>query len=275
MFVNVAAHQCQNVASTPLEEWCFAHNSLVDQAAARAQWDRPPEFWTFYTKHVRATQACRALSRAVQRVLLRVSQIAVSADVDACDVERDELGVSPDIPEGAWRPVPPLSIPGSAVRRYGDAISRQVMSWFWQTVYGSRDDVVWVSQFQLYVDFMLCGELAPVNFDGWRHGNSCEHLDMLNVPFQRRTRWLCKVLKECLKHAGQTCQYKFCRPSSDALYLHTGCLPVPWPKERLAMVDAWFLDFCPGGVRRSTKMLEGLPMPKPDSRFPGVLLSST
>ena len=43
----VAAHQYMQQASSPLEEWCFWHNHIVDQTAAQAQFQRPDGFWVF------------------------------------------------------------------------------------------------------------------------------------------------------------------------------------------------------------------------------------
>ena len=60
----VAAHQQVGEATSPLEEWCFIHNSSADQAAALAQWMRPPEFWQLCDRHVSAIIACKNFSRA-------------------------------------------------------------------------------------------------------------------------------------------------------------------------------------------------------------------
>ena len=230
-------------------------------------------FWNFYAQHVNTVFACRHFSRAVQQVLLQISR-AVVRDTDEGDGEmRTELGVSPDVPVEAWKELGDLAIPAGAVRWYGDTNVRLILSWFWQTTFRSPHEVLWVSQFQLYIDFMLSGELGPVKLDVWASGTSVPFLDILAIPFQTRTRWFCKVLKECLRHIGQPLTYRYCQPWSHALSLHTGCLAVPWPRERLAVIDNWILEHCPAGIRRASTALASLPFGVKDVRFPPVWLT--
>ena len=66
----VAAHRSQASAQTPLEEWGFAHNSIADQAANLAQWNRPLPFWQLYDAHVASSKASGDLSRVIQTTLL-------------------------------------------------------------------------------------------------------------------------------------------------------------------------------------------------------------
>ena len=223
----VVAHQNTLHAISPLDEWCIAQNSFADAAAACAQWQRPAEFWTWYAHHVNSVCACRDISRQVQQVLLAVSRAAVSDDGLCDENAREDLGVSPVVPPGTWQELGVLHIPLQAVRWYGDMVVRTVLSWYWQSV-SSTAEVQWISQYQLYIDFMLCGECGPVKLDSWRSGDSVPHVDLLSISFLTRARWFSRTLKECLKHHGQGFQFSYCRPSSRALNLHTGCLAVPW-----------------------------------------------
>ena len=126
----VAAHQSVNRAQSALEEWCFTHNIYADQAAALAQRDRPGHFWPFFAQHVNATCACQRISREIQQVLLAVSDAAIR-DKDVQDEsERADLGAPQPVPVGAWTALSALHIPAAAVRRYGDEIVREVLSWF-------------------------------------------------------------------------------------------------------------------------------------------------
>ena len=120
---------------------------------------------------------------------------------------------------------------------------------------------------------MKCGEHGPLKLAGWKQGADYSHADLLGISFHKRTRWFAKVLKECLKHSGIACQYKFCRPFSEALHLHTGCLAVPWDPDRLSAVDEWFHLVCPGGVHRSSAALHSCPVALQDPRFPTVPIS--
>ena len=220
-----------------------------------------------------ATQACQHVSRIVQRVLLAVSKAAVGDDGED-NTAKDDLGVSPPVPDDAWQGLRPFAVPPAAIRWYGDKVVRLILSWFWMATHGNPHEVIWMSQFQLYIDFMLSGEVGPTKIDGWRAGDATSHLDLLTVPFQVRARWFSRALRECLKHHGQGSTYRFCRPRSDALFLHTGCLAVPWDPGRLRAIDEWILSYCPGGIHRTSKAVDGLPFAHYDVRFPPVLISS-
>lgn len=266
----VAAHRTQNSARTPLEEWSFAHNTFADQAAARAQLDRPAAFWALFDRHVNSTLACHHISRTVQQTLLDISKAVIRDEDCGAEEFRSDLATTPEVPHDAWRPLPSLVIPQAAVRWYGDELVRQIMSWFWMATFQSSSPTLWVSQFQLYIDFMLSGERGPTKFESWQVGRKAPHIDLLAVPFQTRSRWFNKVLKECMRHAGAGLTYAYCRPSSRALFLHTGCLALPWSLDRLEAVDEWILRMIPAGVQRSSKALEGLPIATKDERFDPV-----
>ena len=259
----VAAHGPLACAFSPLEECCFAHNSID-------QWDRSVEVWKLFDAHVSSTMACQKLSRIVQQTMLAISKVVVRDDSGNEEEDRAELGVSPPVPEGAWTPAADLSIPVGATRWYGDEVVRQVLSWFWQAVFQSSAEVVWVSQYHLYIDFMLCGETGPTKLQGWRAGRHTPFLELLAIPFHTRARWFNKVLKECLRHLGHRNTYNFCRPKSIALFLHTGCLALPWSDERLRAVDQWILDLCPGGVRRRSRRVENFLCAARNVQFPTV-----
>ena len=269
----VKAHQLMVDVSSPLEEWCVAQNSLADQAANRAQWQRPASFWQLMDAHINATLACRRISREVQGVMLAISKAAIcDAGVEE-DAERVALGVPAEVPDDAWVDLQPLSIPAPAVRWYGDEVVRSVLSWYWQSLHDSEHDVIWVSQYHLCLDFEMSGERGPTKFDVWRPVRCTPHLDLLSILFQTRSRWFAKVLKECLRHMGQGFTFAYCRPHSDALFLHTGCLALRWDPSRICAIDNWILQFSPGGISRTSKALEGMPVASRNAKFPPVWLS--
>ena len=270
----VTAHQSVARANTLLEEWCFTHNSYADQAANLAQWRRPDSFWTFFAQHVNATCACQKISRDIQNVLLAISRAAIRDKDTQEDCDRSDLGAPTPVPANAWKGAGVMHFPAAAVKRYGDAIVREVMSWFFQAVHGSQHEVVWVSQFHLYVDFLKAGGNAPTNFGKWEPGGMYPHLDLLAIPFQRRARWLCKILKECLKHGGYHFQFFYCRPHSRALNLHTGCIALPWAKSRIDCVDAWMFLHAPLGINRTSSALETFPIAAKDASVEPVLIST-
>ena len=271
----VAAHQGFSNVQSPIEEWCVFHNHLADRAALYAQMQRPVDFWPFYAKHVSAVTASRDLSRTVQRVLLAISQKVMRDDDAETEQVRDEVCQTPPVPLHAHRTLPVLSIPGAAVRWYGDEVVRVVLSWYWQNVYGSTFPYVWLSQFQLYVDFMLSGGVGPIKFPQWQAGHNIPELDLLQLPFQKRTRWFCKVLKESLKHLGVGYSYMFVRPSSSALFLHTGCLAVKWDPRRIEAADQWILQHVPQGIHRTSRAIDLLPCAAKHSEFPPIWVTGS
>ena len=82
-------------------------------------------------------------------------------DPDDSDVEAAEQLCEPlPVPPEAWTPVTPFSVPAKAVRWYGDEIVRTILSWYWGQVHESPFPPIWVSQFHLYLDFSMTGELG-------------------------------------------------------------------------------------------------------------------
>ena len=270
----VTAHQSQQQASSPLEEWCFWHNAIVDKFAAQAQFQRDSGFWTFYQKHVSSVRACHFISRTAQQVLLEVSKVVVQGDGHNNGEVRDDLCVSPPVPQGSWLPPRVFSVPVAAVRWYGDELVRSILSWFWFASLNDDHPVQWISHVQLYTDFMLCGGNGPIKRERWETSERTPEADLALFPFLTRTRWFAKVLKESLRHSNFPCLAKYCRPASAALMMHTGCLAIPWPAARIQWIDEWLYRFSPGGFRRSSSALCSLPVATRDGRFPGVFTSS-
>ena len=164
VITKVAAHLPMAQALTPLEDWCFFHNHFVDRAAVMVQWQRPAEFWTFFSRHILAVEASRTISRHVQTVLLTISQLVVRSEQPVPAEVRDNLCCSPEVPFEAQLVLSQLHIPAAATRWYGDMVVREILSWYWQTAYNSPHPFVWISQYQLYVDFMLSGVLDRLSF---------------------------------------------------------------------------------------------------------------
>ena len=275
VITKVAAHQKLSAARNPLQEWCFQHNGFADAAAAQAHYMRPQEFWDFYAKHVAAIISARELARTVQTVLLKVSQAAMADSKDFAEETADQLCEPSQVPPGTWQPLQEFSVPSAAVRWYSDEVVRTLLSWYWGQTYESRFPLIWVSQFQLYLDFCMTGELGPTHLAGWLPGRLTPHCDLIGISFKVRSRWFIRVLRESLKHQGSGSAYSFCRPQSRALLFHTGCLAVPWDPARIDHIDSWLLKFFPGGLRRISKGMESLPLTGRDARFTQVWISTS
>lgn len=271
---HVAGHQCPDNATGPLQEWCFVNNGFADRAAVQAHQCRSASFWSFYAQHVAATFAAREISQAIQQVLLKVSRIVLSEKDVQDEPVADQLCEPLPVPPEVWTPLTQLSIPHQAVRWYGDENVRTLLSWYWGQVFTSSFPLIWVSQFHLYLDFQMAGEIGPTHLGSWQPGRLLPHGDLLGISFKVRARWFIRMLKESLKHQGSGCTYRFCRPHSRALALHTGCLALPWNPDRIAIIDAWLMRFFPAGLRRVSKGLESLPLASKDDRFETVWISS-
>ena len=254
---HVAAHRFGQELS-PLEEWCFLHNQWADRTAVRMNFARSPDFWALFSKHTNQVSAAKEISTQVQRVILSVSKAAVHvAELDPMSEREPEV-----LPDAArfWTGMPAeVSLADDAFRWYSAANVTQIFRWFCQTVRDSTHSAVWISQAQLYLDFQLSTGSV---------GLPC--FSLAASPFRTRVRWFVKVLKEILRKSGVQFQYMYGLPESMALKFHTGTLALPWPPDRLQMIDRWILHHLPNGVRRVSSTLDALPLAVRDGRFPAV-----
>ena len=270
----VAAHQNEHAAIDVFTEWCFRHNELADRQAVQANLKRPPEFWELYAMHAQARAAVQVINHAVQCLQLNISKEVVRSDEPlALEMAPIDLALPP--PLRAWRPLPELRIPAQAVRWYGDALVRRILSWFWQSVGTGQEELHWVSHFQLYADYMCStGHPGPVHLTKWADGDTVPQLTLLGLAFRQRTRWFVKVWKECLKHLGINLEFAYGRPFSQAVLMHTGCVSLPWPRDRLALVDRWMISCAQATFRRQTRAIDALPYADIQPGFPPMYQST-
>ena len=270
----VSAHVAVDSAETVLQEWCFYNNGVADQHAVEANFQRPDAFWDLHARHCKATAFVQYYSQLVQNVQLDISRDVVAADQSRTLEVDPEACVLP-FPEPHWTKLPPPAIPLQAVRWYGDAVVRQLVSWFWFSIQDSTFPLVWVSHFQLYIDFMLCtGSPGPVHLGSWKNGSDIVNLHLRGLGFKQRTRWFIKVLKETIRHQQLRLTMGYGRPASHMILFHTGILALPWPPWRLKAIDMWLQTFSTGSFRRQSKALDSLPFaPRCDS-FPLVPLTT-
>ena len=270
----VAAHQSEHQGSSVFDEWCFRHNALADRQAVQANLTRPPQFWQLYHRHALAVDTVAWYNREVQNFLLAVSKEVVRNDEPAfIEVAADPLELAP--PSSPWRPLPALHIPSGAVRWYGDSLVRLLLSWFWQVVDGSSVPLCWVSHFQLYIDFMCStGHPGPFHLQKWCDGSELPFVQLRGFAFRQRSRWFAKVLKQSLKHAGVTLEATYGRPCSHIIQMFTGCLGLPWPRDRLEQVDHWMLAHCDSTLKRQTKVIDSLPFAARSSMFPPTYVTT-
>ena len=184
---------------------------------------RSLEFRELHGRHTQAYAAITTINRMVQRVQLAISREVVRADSPQfVDVPPQEMELpAPD----SWWKLPPLTVPAAAVRWYGDTIVRLLTSWLWQSVQTSPHPVVWISHFQLYVDFMAStGNPGPIHRSKWLNGADIPNLSLLGYGFKQRTRWFIKIVKETLRHQKVSLPYAYGKPKSHMILFHTGCI---------------------------------------------------
>lgn len=256
----VAAHRAVSEASNPLEEWCFRHNMIADREAVAANSRRSAYFWNLHARHVQALQYVTQLNEHVRKVLLLISREVVRSQDSAADPPLLDQPSQSSLPLPVWHGLSQLHLPDKAKRWYGDSLVRVILSWFWDVLFTSTAPMVWVSHLQLYADFMgATGHPGPVKLQGWKDGAQIPFLALHGFTYRQRTRWFIKLLKECLRHAGQSIHYSVGLPNSHMVCMHTGVIAVPWPSSRLEAVDAWMYSCVPHTFQRQTKAVDSLP----------------
>ena len=272
---HVSAHQPEHRASNVMEGWCYRHNALVDKQAVLANLSRPQDFWKLHVEHVQALEAIGTVNRLVQGVQLAISKEVVYNDQPDTTENAPQVCHTP-VPSHPWRQLPELSIPGGATRWYGDSMVRLLLSWFWQTLHQCEGDLVWVSHFQLYIDFMCCtGHPGPIHLSRWCDGDTVPNVRLRGFSFRQRARWFAKVWKQCLKHLNVTVDFAYCKPMSHIIVMFTGCAALPWPEGRLRLIDDWMMKCAGGSFKRQTRAIDALPFADPQPGFPQVFLSSS
>ena len=271
----VAAHQPWHSGSV-FHEWCFRHNALADRHAVAANSRRTDAFWDLYERHVCATDFVGSIGRLVQAVQLAISKYVVSADQPVSSQQEPRL-CELAFPVSHWVPLPPPVIPAQAVRWYGEALVRRMVSWFWHTLHARSGPMLWVSHFHLYVDYMFstgCPGPIRVGNGKWTEGNQVSHLSLRGHGFKQRTRWWTKVFKETMRHQNIGLQMAYGKPHSQSILMHTGVIALPWEQCRLDLVDKWLLHCSNGAYKRQSKALDSVPYAERSDLFPLVPITT-
>ena len=244
--------------------------------AVKANYTRDSTFWQMQARHSKAIRFTSHYSRLTQDVQLAISQAVVRGEKPVqLELDSDADEVKPCQP---WVPLPDLQIPFAAVRWYGDALVRSIVSWFWQGI-DEGGDLAWISHFQLYADYMLAtGQPGPVHVlpgPQWRNGCDVPNLPLRGFGFKQRTRWFTKVWKEILRHQGIELSFCYRRPRSQMVLMFTGVAAIPWPQYRIQAVDKWMLGIAGVTFRRQSKLLDALPFGVRNPVFPLPVLTSS
>ena len=100
------------------------------------------------------------------------------------------------------------------------------------------------------------GHPGPVNINGWIDGERLSHLYLRGLAFRTRARWFAKVWREILRHQGIILESAFGRPCSQVVLLHTGCVSLPWPCDRLEKVDRWMFACSQTAFKRQSAAID-------------------
>ena len=111
-------------------------------------------------------------------------------------------------------------------------------------------------------------------FTAWEDGAQVSHLSLLGFGCKQRTKWWTKVWKEILRHLHVSPTFAYGRPHSCMILHHTGVAALPWPPERIKLVDQWMLRVAGTTFRRNSKLLDALPIAPRLEVFPPVYMST-
>ena len=270
----VAAHQSADAAPSLLHDWCYRHNAIADKQAVRVNLARDHVFWNLYERHMVAVEGITYINRSVQQLQLAISREVVHNQAPL-HIEPEPEEIEVPLPIIAWKPLPPLHVPGAASRWYGDDMPRLILSWFWQTLDRATDPLRWISHLQLYADFMSCsGHPGPTHFERWEDGSKVPFLRLRGLAYRQRTRWFIKLLKETLRHLHVPLHFAYGKPFSQVIKMHTGLIALPWPEDRLRQVDLWMYHCCGTTFRRQSRLIDSLPFRDYDPSFPPIFVST-
>ena len=254
----IAAHRSIASACSPLEEWGFVHNGFADRAAASANQARGAEFWDILARHSQACLTVDHWNAMIQKVLLQISRRVLHAGREKT-IQAEPL--TPPAPSWGGLPQEPV-YPAGAIRWYGVSMVRKIVQWFWTATSDDPGPVVWVSNAQLFVDYVLTtGDTGPIKVHGWCDSANVPLHGLRHIGFKERARWFGKVFREICRHANLDVMSKYCRPTSQMICMHASCVALPFAPCRLEKVDRWFNKFTDAPFRRQARELDHLPVP--------------
>ena len=274
----VAAHQRLEDAQTPVDYWCFLHNSLADRAARLSNLLRTDEFWQFHRRHAQEVELAWHISQCVQQVILDISRAVVVRDEAYSGIPDDSATIVPEglsrlRKEGQWQGASfPLVLPPEITGKFGFRMTSQFVGWVQQALRQATQECVepaWISFSQLYIDYqMSTGEPGPICIQSWIDAAVRPSVLLRKFPFKKRCAWFTRMFKFVFKAGGNELSVSTVRPSSVILQLHLPSLWIPWPTIRLEMVEQWFTSHLDRSATRAGSCLNGLPFAKRDGRWP-------
>lgn len=243
-------------------QWAYFHNGVVDVAAKTANLSRSTDFWIFHRSHVRAVRSFRYISRQVQDVLVRVSKAALLSkldDDDQIDTVQRPVGFGFLL---EWGTIPQVEgVARKLVRRFGFRLVKQCRDWLVHCLHASQSlQLKWISWYQLYIDYMMAtGEEGPLRFTEWIDPIAAPNAQLIGINFKKRCTWFGYLAKAIMLDLQLDVTFRFTRPCSHVLNLHAGCVTLPWPVDRLEVIEGWMTSHLPRGAHRNGEVVRRLP----------------
>ena len=282
----VAAHQSLDMAESAFDSWVVVNNLLADRAAKLANLCRPPWFWQAHRHHVSQVIQCEEVGKAVQAVILDISrQVVVRTACHAADgsLTREQpadmtLSTQLDT-SGTWTDVDIVRpLPWKLTQVFGFVVTARVAAWISESLQAAQTDgepCRWVSVHQLYLDYQLAtGDIGPIFDQGWTDESRRPDICLRGFPFRRRCSWFSRLLKRLVQSSGGHLDVRVLRPHSTVFALHTPSIWIPWTQQRLDWIEEWAIVRVPRSITRDGHLLDTLPVPKRDRRWPQLSLET-
>lgn len=274
----VSAHQSLASADSDFDSWAIINNMLADRAAKLANLCRSPSFWKFHRHHAALTEQYAADGLAVQQVILDISRQVVARELvhqadGSLTREQSDMPAVEIAEPGRWTPFEVMQpVSWKLTQRYGFLITARITAWLkegLQSAIGSCEPVRWVSAHQLYLDFQLAtGDMGPVYDKGWVDTTKRPDIRLRHFAFRRRSAWFLRLVKQIVQYSHGQLDIRVVRPHSTVFALHTASAWIPWSTCRLDWVEEWTSTRVPRSITGDGQLMDALPIPKRDERWP-------
>ena len=240
--IKVVSHCSLKEATSPLEEWAFWHNALVDQAAAYINETREAVFWDLWRGLAAALTQHRQLHQAILLVLLQSGRKAHLAEQQQGKVPQPAPRAGPQ--SLAPMPVAPSSwqFQDNMVRRYGEVNARMIHSWWHQvgTAYlEGGAPLEMISGLQLFWDFFQTTHyFGPWVYRKRWYDQEQNVPELGRLPWGHRIKAFLLMWKHYLGCHHVKIPQKLTRPKAVSISHWVVCYRLRMPPEKLAACDA-------------------------------------
>ena len=243
----VMSHGSHRAAQTELETWVFWHSQLVDSAAAEYNVRRPRTFWLQWGQVVRELHLLRAIHADIFQLIIRIGhkqrgRTAVGSSSQFGPDRADHFG-DPGGPDtvGVIGQTPiQWQYTAQLVRQCLRGNLDPILKWWTHVglVGFSKFRLVWISGFQLYVDFCYAmNNSGPVMVRGKWLDPGVVGFRKHSLTVARRVKCFVTMWKAFLKANQLRIPTKLLRPHSSAIAYWCQCYRLPWDPKRMRAID--------------------------------------